>query len=168
MRTMVQANSVFDWHGERLLWLMLRLLREFRDRRARLPLTMESLILEMLAALGDERHIGPRLPLNRWKILQEKIHDSFQDSIRTRDLARAAGIHPVHVARLFRLKAGVTPGEYLQHLRAQYACRLMQDPERSLGDIASQSGFADQSHLTQVFTRLVGVSPGAWRRALDE
>src|SRR5262249_50755356 len=69
MHTMVQANSVFDWHGERLLWLMLRLLREFRDRRARLPLTMESLILEMLAALGYERHIGPRLPLNRWKIL---------------------------------------------------------------------------------------------------
>jgi AraC family transcriptional regulator len=168
MRTMVQANSVFDWHGERLLWLMLRLLREFRDRRARLPLTMESLILEMLAALGDERHIGPRLPLNRWKILQEKIHDSFQDSIRTRDLARAAGIHPVHVARLFRLKAGVTPGEYLQHLRAQYACRLMQDPERSLGDIASQSGFADQSHMNRILRRLVHCTPGMLRADLRQ
>jgi AraC-like DNA-binding protein len=35
-------------------------------------------------------------------------------------------------------------------------------------DVALACGFADQSHLTRVFTRSVGVSPGAWRRALDE
>ena len=36
------------------------------------------------------------------------------------------------------------------------------------GAIALACGFADQSHLTRVFTRIVGVSPGAWRRALAE
>ncbi|MGB5182647.1 MAG: AraC family transcriptional regulator, partial [Xanthobacteraceae bacterium] len=35
-------------------------------------------------------------------------------------------------------------------------------------DVALACGFADQSHLTRVFTRMVGVSPGAWRRALDQ
>jgi AraC family transcriptional regulator len=38
----------------------------------------------------------------------------------------------------------------------------------SLLDVALACGFADQSHLTRVFTRMVGVSPGAWRRALDQ
>jgi AraC family transcriptional regulator len=38
----------------------------------------------------------------------------------------------------------------------------------SLSDVALTCGFANQSHLTRVFTRMVGVSPGAWRRALDE
>jgi len=163
MRIGVVANSVFDWHGERILWHMLRLLREFRDRETRFPLTIESLILEILAGLGGERQIGSRLPSHRWKLLEEKIHESFRESIRTRDLASAAGIHPVHVARLFRLKTGVTPGEYLQHLRAQCACRLMQDPERSLGEIASESGFADQSHMNRILKRLVQCSPGNFR-----
>ena len=159
----VQADSVFDWHGERILWQMLRLLREFRDRETRFPLTIESLILEILAGLGGERRIGARLPFHRWKLLEEKIHESFREPIRTRDLASAAGIHPVHVARLFRLKTGVTPGEYLQHLRAQCACRLMQDPERSLGEIASEAGFADQSHMNRILKRLVHCSPGNFR-----
>ena len=44
MRISVQANSVFDWHGERILW-MLRLLREFRDRETRFPLTIEKSLL---------------------------------------------------------------------------------------------------------------------------
>ena len=163
MRIGVLANSVFDRHGERILWQMLRLLREFRDRETRFLLTIESLILEILAGLGGERQIGPRLPFHRWKLLEEKIHDSFREPIRTRDLASAAGIHPVHVARLFRLKTGVTPGEYLQHLRAQCACRLMQDPERSLGEIASESGFFDQSHMNRILKRLVHCSPGNFR-----
>jgi AraC family transcriptional regulator len=162
----VLAKSVFDWHGQRILWQMLRLLREFRDTETRFTLTIESLILEIVADVGGERRIGPGLPFHRWKLLQEKVHESFRESIRTRDLASAAGIHPVHVARLFRLKTGITPGEYLQHLRAQCACRLMQNPDRSLGEIASESGFADQSHMSRILKRLVHCSPGNLRSLL--
>jgi AraC family transcriptional regulator len=126
-------------------------------------LTIESLILEIIASLGGQRQEGQRLPFHRWELLEEKIHESFRDPIRTRDLASAAGIHPVHVARLFRLKTGVTPGEYLQHLRAQCACRLMQDPQRSLGEIASASGFYDQSHMNRILKRLAHCSPGNFR-----
>jgi len=44
----------------------------------------------------------------------------------------------------------------------------LRDRRLSLSDLALVCGFADQSHLTRVFSRMVGVSPGAWRRALDE
>jgi AraC family transcriptional regulator len=44
----------------------------------------------------------------------------------------------------------------------------LRDRRLSLSDVALACGFADQSHLTRVFTGMVGVSPGAWRRALDE
>ena len=42
----------------------------------------------------------------------------------------------------------------------------LRDGGLSLSDVALTCGFANQSHLTRVFTRMVGVSPGAWRRAL--
>jgi len=79
--------------------------------------------------------------------------------LRIRDLAADAGVHPVHVARLFRQKTGVTPGEYLQRLRAQHACRLMQQPGRSLCEIAYESGFFDQSHMNRILRRFTLCSP---------
>jgi AraC family transcriptional regulator len=164
----LQANSIFDWHGEKILWQMLRLFREFRGQETAFNLTMESLILETLSVLGGEHRMGPHLPFHRWRLLEEKIHDSFRDSMRTRDLASAAGIHPVHVARLFRLKTGLTPGEYLQRLRAQYACRLMRDPHRSLGEIAAESGFSDQSHMNRILRRLLHCSPRLLRADLRQ
>jgi AraC-like DNA-binding protein len=44
---------------------------------------------------------------------------------------------------------------------------LLQTTELSLADIALACGFAEQSHFTRVFTRLVGMPPGAWRRAAE-
>lgn len=157
------VESVFDWHGERILWPMLRLFREYRDSEEQSSLTMESLIFEIVSAVTRNGQNATVIPVHRWRLLQEKIHDSFRESIRVRDLASAAGIHPVHVARLFRRYTGVTPGEYLQQLRVQEACRLMQEPRRSLGEIAFESGFADQSHMNRVVRRFVHCSPGSLR-----
>lgn len=162
-QTDVPADSVFDWHGDRILWPMLRLFREYRDIETQSSLTIESLMLEIVSAVAANRQNSTVIPVQRWRLLLEKIHESFRESIRVRDLASAAGIHPIHVARLFRRYTGVTPGEYLQRLRVQEACRLMQEPERSLGEIAFESGFADQSHMNRVLRRFVHCSPGTLR-----
>jgi AraC family transcriptional regulator len=166
MQINIPAESIFDWHGQRILWPMLQLFRHYRDKEAQSSLTMESMILEIVSAVTANSQNVTFIPVHRWRLLQEKIHDSFRESIRIRDLAAAAGIHPVHVARLFRRYAGVTPGEYLQHLRVQEACRLMQEPERSLSEIASESGFADQSHMNRILRRFVRCSPGTLRALL--
>jgi AraC-like DNA-binding protein len=44
---------------------------------------------------------------------------------------------------------------------------LLRDREMPLADVAITCGFADQSHFTRMFTRFVGVSPGAWRRRAE-
>jgi len=73
-----------------------------------------------------------------------------------------------HFSRAFRHSVGVTPHNWLLTLRVEVAKQKLREGRLSLWDVALSCGFADQSHLTQVFTRFVGVSPGAWRRALDE
>jgi AraC-like DNA-binding protein len=42
---------------------------------------------------------------------------------------------------------------------------MLTDAGASLADVACATGFADQSHFTRVFSRTVGMSPGAWRRS---
>jgi len=52
--------------------------------------------------------------------------------------------------------------------RIEVAKEKLRDGRLSLADVAKECGFWDQSHFTHHFTRIVGVSPGAWRRALKE
>jgi AraC family transcriptional regulator len=47
--------------------------------------------------------------------------------------------------------------------RVQHACRLLANREMSLSMIAVETGFVDQSHLTNVFRRITGMTPGAMR-----
>jgi AraC-like DNA-binding protein len=53
-------------------------------------------------------------------------------------------------------------------LRLQAVCRKLADASVSLSDVASEAGFADQSHMNRTFKRMIGESPGAYRRRLRD
>jgi AraC-like DNA-binding protein len=63
---------------------------------------------------------------------------------------------------------GIAPHNWLLTRRIEVAKEQLRSSQLSLSDVALACGFADQSHFTRVFTRMVGVSPGAWRRARGE
>jgi AraC family transcriptional regulator len=63
---------------------------------------------------------------------------------------------------------GVAPHSWLIEQRILLSKERLRDDRLSLTDIAAECGFCDQSHFTHHFTRVVRMSPGAWRRALKE
>ena len=84
------------------------------------------------------------------------------------EVARECRLSVSHFSRAFRRSTGAAPHNWLLTRRVDLAKEKLRDDRLSLLDVALACGFADQSHLTRVFTRMVGVSPGAWRRALDQ
>jgi AraC-like DNA-binding protein len=80
-------------------------------------------------------------------------------------IAAAAGMGKSGFARLFREHVGVPPHQYIVQLRLERARALLASG-RSCGEIASQAGFSDQSHLNRWFRRAYGVTPGEYRRTL--
>jgi AraC family transcriptional regulator len=84
------------------------------------------------------------------------------------DVARECRLSTSHFQRAFRRTVGMAPHKWLLSRRIELAKEKLRDGRSSLADVALACGFGDQSHLTRVFTRLVGTSPGAWRRVLDE
>jgi AraC-like DNA-binding protein len=60
---------------------------------------------------------------------------------------------------------GATPRQYLQRVRVNAACRLLAETEKKITEIALEVGFFDHSHLSRTFSRLMGVSPLAYRKA---
>jgi AraC family transcriptional regulator len=84
------------------------------------------------------------------------------------DVARECRLSTSHFQRAFRRTVGMAPHKWLLSRRIELAKEKLRDGRLPLSDVALACGFGDQSHLTRVFTRLVGTSPGAWRRVLDE
>jgi AraC family transcriptional regulator len=95
---------------------------------------------------------------------KEMIEAGLCEEIRLADLASACGLSVNHFARAFRKSTDVPPHRWMMKRRIERAQNLLLSTRNPVADIALDCGFHDQSHLTHVFTRLVGLSPAAWRR----
>jgi len=95
----------------------------------------------------------------------EYIHANLESEMHLRELAETAELSSFHFARLFKQSTGISPHQYILQRRLERAKELLGKPAMSLSDISLQSGFADQSHFTNVFRRFVGVTPSKFRSA---
>jgi transcriptional regulator GlxA family with amidase domain len=91
------------------------------------------------------------------------IRDHYQTSLSNADLARVSGLSVRAFERRFKHTFQDTPQAYIRRLRVRIACRLLVYTERSLAEIAIDSGFADQSHFNHEFRRQLGRTPGDYR-----
>lgn len=144
-----------------------RVARELVTGDAAAPLAVEALVLEMLASAartgaGPENGTDPPPWLER---AREFVHEYFRDAPRIADVAEAVGIHPVHLAAVFRRHYRVPLGTYVRRLRLEWSARRIVEGERPLASIALEAGFSDQSHFTRAFRRHVGLTPGEYREA---
>ena len=94
------------------------------------------------------------------------IQANLDGDIHLDDLAASVGLSPFYFSRLFKLSTGSTPHQYLLQRRLERAKELLRSPDASLSQVALESGFADQSHLTNVFRRFMGITPSQFRARL--
>lgn len=97
------------------------------------------------------------------RLAMEMLAAKLDGDITVADVAEACGLTPSYFARQFALSTGMAPHRWLLERRVDFAKQLMATSRLSLAEIAVASGFADQSHLTRVFSRIAGTTPKAWR-----
>ena len=94
----------------------------------------------------------------------ELIDDRLDESLSLEELARESGLSKYHFARAFKRRTGFPPHQYQLRRRIERARVLLrEDSHRSVAEIASRLGFADESHLRRHFKRIVGTTPGRFR-----
>jgi AraC family transcriptional regulator len=105
-----------------------------------------------------------------WQVRRatEILRTRLDGAVPLREVARECRLSVSHFAHAFRVTMGMAPYKWLLAHRVEVAKEQLRDSQQALSDVALACGFADQSHLTRVFTRMVGLSPGAWRRALSD
>jgi AraC family transcriptional regulator len=146
--------------------LALRIAAELRQADDAARLAVEGLLLEMLAAAARARTDALGRADPAWlRRAVEYVHAHRRHTVRLAELAAAAEVAPLRLARAFRRRFGETPGAFQRRLRVQWAREALVGSDRPLAEVALEAGFTDQSHFTRVFTRALGVTPGEFRRA---
>ena len=79
-------------------------------------------------------------------------------------LAALARLSVSYFSRAFRSTVGLSPHAYLIRRRVEHAQEMIRSTSKPLSQVALDCGMADQAHLSRHFRRVVGLSPGAWRR----
>lgn len=112
---------------------------------------------------GDDKDLGsPHERGRRW------LEENCAEPDALAGAARAAGITPQHLIRLFRAHYGTTPGRYLWRMRVERGAGLLTASGLTVGEIADRCGFKNPFHFSRLLRRMQGLSPRqlrqrAWR-----
>ncbi len=103
------------------------------------------------------------LPAIRLRTVLDHIHTHLEDSLTVVELAGMVSMSPQHFANLFRRSTGLAPHRYVLGRRIERAQHLLGATNLSLAEITLESGFASQSHFTDVFRKILGTTPKHYR-----
>jgi AraC family transcriptional regulator len=102
-------------------------------------------------------------PLQERRVTSRLLDDVAGDTSLS-ELAALCGLSRSHFVRAFKQSTGMPPHRWLSMQRVKRAKELLRGTRMPIAEIALTCGFADQSHLTRVFSKACRISPGAWRR----
>jgi len=91
------------------------------------------------------------------------ISHHYGEAISTADLATACGMSPRAFQRQFAATYHTSPHDYVRSIRIRMSCSALVFSNRSIADIAGEFGFADQSHFSREFRKIVGETPREYR-----
>lgn len=147
--------------------LMRRLYSEFRNSDVVSPLVLEGLSLEIMSELSRNSMKGSVQKSPVWlKQARDLIHSRFSECLTLAGIAESVGVHPVHLASVFRKFYRCSVGEYVRRLRIESACEEIARSDTPLTQIALDAGFSDQSHFSKTFKHLMGMTPSHYRSIL--
>ncbi len=97
-------------------------------------------------------------------VATEIMTRNFSSSLEIREIADEVGLSTSQLNRRFRDTFQMPPSEYLQRVRIHEASRLLADTDLAIGEVALETGFYDQAHLTRTFRRWMRITPRDFRK----
>jgi AraC-like DNA-binding protein len=143
-KALTQETSALEIEA-RFTWTLAQLVKRYADIR-----------------LGEQRLGQERKAVRE---ARRTIEERFAQGISLTQLAEHVSLSPYYLLRVFRAEVGMPPYAYLESVRIRQAQRLI-EAGKPLVEVAAEAGFSSQSHLTQRFRQIVGVTPGQYAQQL--
>lgn len=91
------------------------------------------------------------------------VRENYNNQVYISDIAGIIGRKETYIFNLFKDKIGQTPNEYMIRLRMNLAAKLLKQSEKSITEIALDTGFSSSQYFSKVFAKYYGRSPGKFR-----
>ena len=96
--------------------------------------------------------------------VQDFVSYHYMEDIKVEDLAKSCHISETHFRRVFTSYMKMSPLEYINTVRINTACELLQKTDEPVADIAHKCGFTTNSTFNRNFKQRMGVTPVEWRK----
>ena len=96
--------------------------------------------------------------------VQDFVSYHYMEDIKVEDLAKSCHISETHFRRVFTSYMKMSPLEYINTVRINTACELLETTDAPVADIAHKCGFTTNSTFNRNFKQLMGVTPLEWRK----
>ena len=140
------------------------------------PITVEETVLSVLPKLFVDSRVKDRKspqPMKSETIRKHRLQvetvkqylgNHFSESVALTAIAKACDSSPFHISRVFKKLTRFSILQYLISLRLRIAFLAIVDGHLSLSQIALNCGFSSQSHMSNLFRREFGLTPGFLRK----
>ncbi|HTS48418.1 MAG TPA: AraC family transcriptional regulator [Bryobacteraceae bacterium] len=163
-RRSLLPGKAAEIRGLSATWLANRLYAEFSRADQASAIALEGVVLEILAEIARLQVKPDPALAPRWlRHATEIVESRFLERLSLAEIASEVGVHYVHLSRQFHKYNRCTIGELIRKRRIQYASHLLAHSQTPLAEIALICGFSDQSHLSFLFKRYMGLSPSKFR-----
>jgi AraC-like DNA-binding protein len=144
------------------------LTREAEQRNPGYRVMAKGLFMQLAVALSRAYSSSPTeesLDLLRIGDAIALIETRFTEKITLEELAEKSHLSKRHFSRIFQACIGRSPIEHLMHVRCRKAAELLKGTDRTITDIAFESGFSDSNYFTRCFRKTMNQTPRQYREA---
>ncbi len=100
--------------------------------------------------------------------IMKDIQDNYSSKIHLADIAKPYNIHERYLNQIFRKITGTPLNKYITKTRMEHAKRLLLTTEKSITEIALDTGFYDAAHFCKTFKQVVELSPKQYKSKFDQ
>ena len=150
------SNDIIDRFDE--------LFGEFINRKKCFDFSTSTLVNRIILAIGEANTEESCKSPGRLYRSVEYIHTHLKEAITVESLAAMEYLSVSRYRQLFTAIMGKSPSEYVAAQRIHRACELLAQGDIPLGRVAEMCGYSDRLYFQRVFKKLVGQTPGEYKR----
>lgn len=156
--------------GEAIRSLIWKILKEMEEQPAfykeQSVSYLHSLVVQIMRKeIRMEEKIEDEEDIQQIAQALNQISRCYNQPLRIKDLAESCYLSESHFRRIFGNCMGMTPTDYMNLIRVQVACEMLNKTNDSILEIAQKVGYGSPSTLNRNFRKVMGTSPSQWRNS---
>jgi AraC-like DNA-binding protein len=150
-----------------------KMIAEYTSKKAGYELAIKACTYELVVLLlrgyldkiySEKERSSIMRNVKRFQQILDFLDNHYREPITIEQLASMVCISKYHFCRLFKERTGKSAGDYIHHLRINYALKLMRESDLNITEIALASGFSDTNYFCRVFRKYQNFSPSQYRK----